>query len=280
MNPSCAISRSCWVCFLVCFALAGSTNLVRADFVLDWGVTSPTSWSDTTGPTFTQSFDIDTGHAGNEMTVTISDGSNRMLSGFPEINNTLTGGTGSGNESLQVDLNYSNTSQFITVTVTFDTAWAPLGVENVVFTLFDVDRGSQFTFKKKTYYVYTDEIRTIQGLDIDGNTVAATSVTGSADNTVTGSGLTYKVDGTGSTPNGDSSDGNVEISFGTTAIKQFSFVYGNGPGAWSDPGEQTIAIGDLHGRKKIPEYHPAFAASLLCGLFAVWRGVRRGRFGT
>lgn len=272
------MARRGWRCGLACAAFLGAVSPVWADFVLDWGVTSPATWSDTTGPSFTQSFDIDSAHAGSEVTVTITDSSGRMVSGYPAINSAITGGTGSGNKSLELAVDFATSSQSLTVTVAFNTSWAPQGVEDLAFTLFDVDQGSMFTFFGIPFYTYTDEISNIQGIDASGSTIAATAVIGSSGNSVSGSGVGYTVDGTASVPDGNSANGNVTISFSNSAVQQVSFTVGNGSGTWLFPGEQTLALGDLHGRRKIPEYHPAWAACLLCGLLMAGHGWRRWRF--
>jgi hypothetical protein len=82
---------------------------------------------------------------------------------------------------------------------------------------------------------------------------------------ITGSGINQVVDGV--TNNSDtgatSGNGNVTISFGTNAIKSFSFVYGSGSTAPADPTSQGIAIHDIS-FTPIPELNPSWTAIISC----------------
>lgn len=128
------------------------------------------------------------------------------------------------------------------------------GVQNVSFTIFDVDFGA-----------FQDQLRSIIGLSIDGFTQIAATITTSSSNTVTGSGLSQVVNGIAGSNNlgAGSGDGNVTISFGNNAIRSFSLIYGSGSSAPADPGTQKIGFHDLT-FTPVPEINPAWSAALSC----------------
>jgi len=154
---------------------------------------------------------------------------------------------------LHLDL--QNQTQSVTVTVNFSTLYTQ-GVTNVSFTLFDVDFSSGG---------FQDQISQIRGLSVDGTTWIAPTITTSSANVLTGTGLSQVVNGTGN--NSDtgptSGNGNVTFNFGANAITQFSYVYGSGTTAPTDPSLQGIAMHDIS-FTPVPEINPAWTAILSC----------------
>lgn len=227
--------------------------------LFDWDTVSWTPGS------LSNSYDIDASNPGNDITITITGATSRFIPTYPQITQDFEGGLSPAENVLDVFVNYSRRTQSITITVEFHYA---LGVEDVGFSLFDIDRTDSETF--------IDEIRTIKANFGTGSDIAATSVTGSANNTVSGSGLGTTITGTELTSDvgAGSGDANATISFGTNALTQFSFVYGDNSDAERDPAQQGIGLYDISFKKRIPEYHPGLVGVLACGLLAVWRGLR------
>jgi hypothetical protein len=225
---------------------------------LDWdGVT----W---TPGSLSNSFDVDPAKPGNDITVTVS-GSTAQLQPelvspnpqTPAITTDFAGGLTPVENTLSLAVNFTNQTQAITITVDFSALYT-LGVENVSFTIFDVDfaNGGGSTFQ--------DQLRSITALSADGFTLIAPTITTSSANTLTG-GLSQVVTGiaTANDTGAGSSNGNVTISFGATAIKSFTFTYGSGSGTAADPTYQHIGIYDIN-FTPVPEINPAWSAVGSC----------------
>jgi hypothetical protein len=231
---------------------------------LDWdGVT----W---TPGTLSNSYDIDPSKAGNDITVTVSGNTAQLQPELispnpmtPAITTDFAGGLSTVENTLCLAVNFTDQSQSVTVTIDFSALYT-LGVQNVSFTLFDVD------FANSGGSTYQDQLNSITALSIDGTTLIAPTITTSVSNTLTGSGLTQVVDGTASVNDLDatSANGNVTINFGTTAIKSFTFTYTSGSGTVADPTYQHIGIHDIT-FTPVPEINPVWGAIGSCLLAAV-----------
>ena len=161
-------------------------------------------------------------------------------------------------------MNYTSSSQLITVTVTFHYAY---GVENVSFSIFDIDRDNS----GDSNVGYRDRIDLL-GINMNNSLVAPSSITEHPDNDVRSSGTNIYIRGDDSTSD-SSSNANADYAFsGTNAIKSFFFTYGNESGVPSNPGNQWIALHDITYTPKIPEWHPGLIASFACLMLV---GVRR-----
>jgi hypothetical protein len=257
------LARHLW-CALALALLA--TASPAAAIVLDW---DSATW---TNGSLSNSFDVDPYRAGNDLTVTISGSTAQLQPGIvapnppsPTITTGLEGGLSPGQKSLELAVNFTSQSQFITVTVDFSALYAQ-GVENVSFTIFDVDfddvNGSSPSH-------YQDQLRSISALSIDGTTAVAPTITVSPNNSRTGTGLAQVVTGNVSTVDtgAGSGAGNVTISFGTSWIKSFTFTYGSGTGTTNDPTYQHIGIHDIS-FTPVPEINPAWSAVLSCAAAA------------
>jgi hypothetical protein len=139
--------------------------------------------------------------------------------GHPQVNSTDTTGGNHNINALQLYLDSQPTvNSNIQVNIVFGYTG---GATNVSLVIWDVDAASNFT----------DKISNIVGVTANGTLVAAT-VTGSPDNTVTGSG-TLSATATGKSSSGNTAaSANVTISFGATAIQSVQFI-------WSDDNPTT-----------------------------------------
>lgn len=159
---------------------------------------------------------------------------------------------GTADQLLSLWMNSNgNATAYIQVTVSFIGDLAK-GVNATSFALHDIDQGS-----------YTDEIRSITALN--GATVvnpSSVTNTGSTSDTITGSGATYKIDGSGNSDN-NSSQGDAVITFSST-ITQFSFIYGNPVGLTGINSAQHVQLGDINFTSALPEVGPGICCLLTC----------------
>jgi hypothetical protein len=245
--------------FLGCF-LAATAHAV----VLDW---NSVTW---TPGSLSNSYDVDATRPGNDITVTVS-GDTAVLqpelaSGnpmTPAITPDFQGGLAAPKNTLCLAVNFTNQSQAVTVTVDFSAQYT-LGVQDVSFTLFDVDSSAV------TGSTYQDQLRGITATSVDGVTLVSPTITVSSNNTLSGSGLTQVVDGTATTADVGPASGNanVTISFGATAIRSLTFTYGSGSGTAPDPTYQHVGINDLT-FTAVPEMNPAWSTIGSCLVAAV-----------
>jgi len=241
--------------------------------VLDWdGV----AW---TAGSLSNSYDIDPAKAGNDITVAVT--ANGGATFQPEVvaPNPMTparspsfqGGLATTENTLCLALNLTSNTQSVTVTVSFSPLYTT-GVFNVSFSLFDID------FVDGDGSAYQDQLSSIRALSIDGITLIAPTITTSANNSLSGTGINQLV--TGNASNSDigagSGNGNVTISFGANAIRSFTFTYGSGP-AFADPTFQHVGIHDLS-FTPVPEINPAWTAGISCFAAAGLLWHRRNRF--
>jgi hypothetical protein len=232
---------------------------------LDWdGVT----W---TPGTLSHSYDIDPLRAGNDVTVTVSGNTSQLQPELvspnpmtPAITTDFAGGLGTAQNTLCLAVNFADRTQSITVTIDFSAAYTQ-GVQNVSFTLFDID------FSNASGNTYMDQLRSIRALSIDGTTLIAPTITTSSANTLSGTGINQVVDGIASVPDtgAGSGNGNVTISFGTAAIKSLTFTYGSGTGTVADPTYQHVGMHDLT-FTAVPEINPAWGTAASCLIAAAF----------
>ncbi len=224
--------------------------------VLDWDSVNYSSGS------FSQSFDIDSGNPGNDVTVTVTGNTGYFAQNIND-NSNLTGGYSPAQQSLFMNMNYNRENQFITVTVTFNYAQ---GVEDVSFSIFDIDRSTD-----RNDSGYTDNI-VLLGKNLNGSLVAPTTITTHSANETVGFGTNIYVRGTTGASD-TAGSGNADYTFsGTNAITSFSFTYGNDSSSPSDPGNQWISLFDITYKPRVPEWHPGLIASFACMMMV---GVRR-----
>ncbi|NUN93202.1 MAG: hypothetical protein HUU04_05390 [Verrucomicrobiae bacterium] len=230
--------------------------------LLDWDLYS---W---TPSALTQSFDIDPLNPGNDITITITGDTGKFNLGYPVTATApFTGGLAGPPSALQNLLTFDNKTQAVTYTVDFHYA---SGVTDVAFTLFDIDAGVADINQP------IDQIRGNVATLTDSSTMGPTSLTGSVQNTVTGSGLSQVVTGTGPAGN-TSADGNAAFQYNGAALSQFVFTFGNDAAAYGSGLAQGFALGDIN-FTPVPEAGAVLACAT-AGLIGVW-GLRRMRRAT
>src|SRR5438067_4773911 len=241
--------------FLLGPFLAVTANAVT----LDWDTATWTPGS------LANSYDVDPGNAGNDVTVAVSGSTAQLQPSLvapnpqtPAISAALEGGLSPVQKSLEIAVDFTNQTQSIVVTVNFAAGYTQ-GVQNVSFTLFDVDfaNGGGSTFQ--------DQISSIQAVGADGVTLVAPTITVGSDVLLTGTGLSQMATGiaTNADTGATSGNGNVTISFGATAISSFTFTYGSGSGTVANPTYQHIALDDIS-FTPVPEINPAWSALGSC----------------
>lgn len=222
---------------LLALALAAATT-ARA-ISLDW---SAVTW---TPGSLVNSYDIDPGNPGNDITITVSGNTSRLGDDSqtgnptPDISTFKEGGQADPVQpSLAFLVDYTSRSQAITVTVDFN---YQNGVNAASFLIFDIDVGSS---TGSGHYTYVDQIRNMWGTRLDGSTIGATTLTNGPSVTLAGSGTSRTATGNASVPDSGSGsgDGNLYISFGTNVVDRIQFTYGSGSNAQSDPAAQAISF--------------------------------------
>ena len=226
---------------------------------LDWDTVT---W---TAGTLSNSFDIDPSKAGNDITVTVSGDTaqlqRELVSPYPwtpAVTKDFQGGLGTTQNTLCLAVDFTDKTQSVTVTVDFSSLYT-LGVQNVSFTLFDIDLANTGGND------YQDLLSSITATSIDGTTLIAPTITVSSNNTRSGSGLTQVVNGIGSNTDlgPGSGSGNVTIDFGLAPIKSFTFTYGSGSAPGADPTYQHVGIHDIT-FTPVPEINPGWSAVGSC----------------
>ena len=251
--------RRYFLLFLLTVLSAKTSDAV----VLDWDTVT---W---TPGTFAKSFDIDPAKAGSDITVTVTGNTGQLqpeaVSPYPQtpaITTNFQGGLGTAQNTLSIAVNLTDQSQSVTITIDFSALYS-LGVQNVSFTLFDFDSSGSSN--------YQDRLSGVTALSIDGTTLVAPTITTSSANTLGGtSGLTQVVTDIASVADTGptSGNGNVTITFGTTAIKSVTFTYGIGSSTIPDPTYQHVGIHDIT-FTRVPEINPTWTALGSCILAAV-----------
>src|SRR5437588_1435636 len=247
------------------------------------GLTSPASgvlvgWSGLTWPagSLSNSYDVDPGTAGNDVTVTIDGDTGQLQASLvspnpqtPAITRAFDGGLGTSPKTLELALDLSNNSQFVTVTINFSAQYAS-GVSNVSLQLFDID------FNNAGGSTYQDVISSIYATSTTGTQIAPT-ITGFGSNvSLTGTGLNQVLTGTASTVDlgAGSGAGNATISFNATDISSITFRYDSGT-MFVNPTYQHIGIYNID-YEVIPEPGAVGACLVVVGL-AVLRSHRCSR---
>ena len=249
--------------FLVaCFLMWGTSVF---GYVLDWNAQSWTYGN--TSKTF-----VNLNGSGVDVTVTISGNTGNFVSGYPRITNPSSGGFGGGypnnvSDNLELFVNHSSTSQSITVSVTFSQE-----VENVSFSLFDLDRGT----KNKGEYAYIDQVANVKASLNGGSDFGATASFNTGYIDVAGSGTTAEYYGSQIAVDNASGNANLGLSFGSS-LNKFSYVYGNrdtgGNKTQANPDQQGIGFYDISFTKVgpvVPEPSTVFSLAGI-GLVIFWR---------
>ena len=247
-------TAGCMRFLLISALILGAASKTSGSILLDW---STVTWP---AGSLNNSLDVDPGSPGNDVTVAVSGDTAQLLPSFtppnpqtPAITQTFQGGFGSTVNSLELRVDYTNQSQQVTVTITF--AGYAQGVNNVSFSLFDIDNGT-----------YQDEIRGITALSTDGVTLIAPTITNvGPDALLSGTGTNQVIDGilTAADIGAGSGDGDATISFGPSPLQSITFTYGSGTATQADPTSQKIGLFNID-FTPVPEINPALASILVC----------------
>lgn len=252
-----------WLAVVFAVAFAGKAHAV----VLDW---TNATW---TPGSVSNSYDVDPGATGNDVTVALSGftemGTDPVTGELtPAVNQSLTGGMASPQNILEISPDFTRDSHTLTVTITFSNQYT-WGVGNVTFSIFDIDANSPN---------FVDEVTSIHGTATDGSQVAPTITNVGSNVSLTGTGLTYKLAGIGDSPDtgAGSGAGNATISFGNTpGLRSITFTLGTQNGLNQNPDYQNFGITNIS-FTPVPEIDPALAAAFSCAFAVLLLRFRRG----
>ena len=228
--------------------------------------------------TLTNSYDVDSSVAGNDLTVTLGGTTGELANDnvnnlpTPNINQNLEGGLTSVQSSLNIAIDLGKKDRFITVTITFSASYTQ-GVENVSFSLFGIDQAAGGS------NIYIDEISSISALSIDGVTQIAPTITFGSAVSWSGTGVNQVLTGSANVPNtgAGSGAGNATISFDATGIRSITFTFGAGGNSAVNPIFQDVSMHDLT-FSPVPEMNPTVAAACVCLIGVLAVNARRLRF--
>ena len=255
---------------LYAFAVIGSRASATT---VDWSALTWTNPGSLSGnPTISNSYDVDAGNAGNDVTVAVSGNTSELKSSLinypniqtPQITRAFDGGLSTSPKTLELALDLSSNTHSVTVTVTFASSYT-LGVNNISFKLFDIDYDNNPGGSVPS--TYQDKISSITATSILGTTISPTITADGPNVTLSGgvlTGNTSTVDtGTGS------GNANATISFNSAVgIRSFTFTYGDTT-AFADPTYQHIGIYNID-YSVVPEINPTWFSLLSCGLLVGW----------
>lgn len=212
--------------------------------LLDW---STVAW---VNGDLTNSYELDATNPGLDITITVGGDTGQLKAGMPRVDTNMTGGISPADKNLRSQVDFANTTQQLTFTITFN---YPSLVKNASFTLFNLgNSGTNFQ----------DQIRSIIGTDGTNQYAATISGLGSSVQ-LAGSGTGQTLTGIATTAN-SSANGNATISFGSNQINQITYVYGSGPSTIANPSAQQIALFDISFVSAVPEVGPSFGALAVC----------------
>jgi hypothetical protein len=241
------------VLFAAVLLLLSGSNATAV--VLDWDTVTWTNGS------LSNTYDIDSDNPGNDVTVSVSGNTSQLgrePTGemTPALTTNVTGGLSPAQKTLTIFLDLTSTTQAVTLLVDF-TGFYPQGVQSVSFSLFDID----FANEGGNGADFRDQLRSITGIAVGGAVVSPT-ITTSAGNSLTGTGVNQVVNGI-ATIGDTAAGGNVLIDFGATALTSFTFTYGSGATQKNDPTGQHMGLHDIT-FTPVPEINPAVAGALSC----------------
>ena len=244
------------------------------------GLGSPASavlvdWSTLNWPSgsLNNSYDVDPGSPGNDVTVAITGNTGQLQPSLdsnagnpqtPAITRAFDGGLNTSPKTLELAITLANNTQAITVTINFSNSYVA-GASNVSFKLFDIDLSNGGAFG-----TFQDQIRSISATSTTGTPIAPTITGLGANVTPTGTGLAQILTGnaTSNDLGSGSGDGNATISFNTTGIRSITFTYGAGS-LFTNPTYEHIGIYNLD-YSVVPETNPTWFSLVSCGLLVCW----------
>lgn len=228
--------------------------------VLDWD--SVGTWTD--GSVAAQTVTVD----GVDITFTWSGNTAQFTGTAPSVGNTITGGVGGAPDSLQMFVDFANTAQAITLTVSFSTM-----VTDVNFDIFNID-AQRTRFFLLPFNTYQDAV-TVTG---NSGTSDPTSITTSANNSQVGAdGVTGDLGFTQTATALTSGAANAGFDFGGTEIDNFSIVFSSAAAdIFGGVQPQAIALHDIS-FTIVPEAETYWAMAGLLGVCFIAGAARRWR---
>ena len=223
----------------------------------------------------TNSFDVDSGNAGNDVTVSVSGDTAALTTSLvtgtpmtPAITRGFDGGFSPGHNTLELAVNFASNAQALTVTINFAASYTN-GVAYVSFNLFDID------FANSSGNTYQDLIKSISATSTTGTSIAPTITGVGANTTLAGTGLTQTLTGNTSTVDTGAGSGNANatITFNATNIKSIAFTYSS-TSMFANPTYQHIGIDDIT-YTVVPEINASWLSLFLCTSLATWSTLRR-----
>ena len=223
MNPRTALAR-----FIGAAVLFLPASLHAASITLDW---NSITW---TAGQLVQSFDIDPGNPGNDVTITITDAAGRISQAVSGTT-LITGGVSPTNKTLQLVTNFASNLESIVVRIDFNYL---AGVRNVNFLVHDID-GDLNSWQEE-----------VRGISATGDTLpnfAPTQIqplNASPTFQITGAGLAQALTAT-SVSSDDANNGSVSASFGPQLVRTATFTSGARTAGNFDPIESGISLGNI-----------------------------------
>lgn len=227
--------------------------------------------------TFSNSYDVDPGNSGNDITVAVTFSDNRFTTDpatgldSPSINNSLSGGLSPAENNLKFVVDYSTNLETITLNISF-AAFYPQGVQNVSFSLFDIDMDFGGPINK-----WQDQILSISATN--GVTTFAPTITNVGSSvTLSGTGVNQVLTANNIVPDSGagSSAGNATIGFGSNAITSLTFTFAAGPASNNNPDVQYFGLHDLS-YVPVPEMSSVSLAAVGCIVLVLWVRLTRRR---
>ncbi len=248
-----------------------ATVSAPAQITLTWSAAGIDWIAPSAGGSMDQFFHPDPAAGGSEVEVAITGTTSFYSTSYPnDLTSPTTGGISPAKQALQLQMNWSADTQTITVTIKFSTTDYAAGVDSVSFQLFDIDQSGSSPSAN-----YTDQVTAIKGRYGTGAYVGPTTVTVGTKVTKSGSGTGITL--TGNALNTDTtSGGNATIDFGSSAVTEVTFTYGNDAAqTQANPATQVIGLYNITYRPRpVPEVSPGLAAIAVCGLTVGFRSIR------
>lgn len=221
--------------------------------------------------TLVNSYDIDPSHPGNDVRVSILGDTGYMVANFPQLTTELTGGIAPAPKSLTLRADFPTRSENLVVAIDF---LYEAGVQNVDYTLFDVDYESASNKRDSTLHVGL--LATANDADRDlllnylhtltppygSYDVDPTTMTGSAANAIEAA--TPGTLAKGMSPAADNtSAGNVTVDYGNSVIRAALFRLDVNFVPDANPDLVNIALNDIS-FTPVPEAGTFLAGAVAC----------------
>lgn len=228
-------------------------------------------------PGFVNSYDIDPVHPGSDVTISILGDTGYMVANYPQLSTELTGGLAPAQQSLTLRADFPTRSENLVVAIDF---LYDAGVQNVNYTLFDVDYENASNKRDSSLQVgllagaddanrnlllnYLHTLTPPYGsYDVDPSTI-----TGSAANAIEAATPGTLAKGMSAAAN-NSSAGNVTVDYGNSVLRSAMFRLDVNFVPDANPDEVHIALSDIS-FTPVPEAGTLAAGAVACLLGYGW----------